>query len=303
MTPSTPIDFLGALISITDSHLYMSLEGYIHSTLEMFEPLFSNDIPLASTPFAEDLDGGSELSISQRKAFSTGVGALGWISNGRPDVLFAESSQHLVHPTTAAWLGLRRALGYLKATPSLCIGQRLDAEPTWCHYTDSDYAGNNEAGNSMRPHLGVLITCGGTPIHFASKVSKVAFAHPQLTTAHADVSVAACEIYALGSGVCDALGLSYVVEEMGLPPIPLPMQFFVDNTTAKAFAEGSVQRSKLKHIDCRQCWVTAVRDAKIVRVKHIGSDGNLSDFFTKSLPVSRFALLRDQLMMCPPQSS
>jgi hypothetical protein len=301
LSPTTPIDFLGALISINDTHIFMSLESYIHTTLEMFEPIFSHSIPCVSTPFQHDLDGGEELTVRQRKDYATGVGALGWISNCRPDVLFAFSrlSQHLSHPTTDAWLGLRRALGYLKARPSLCLGQRLDADPTWAHYTDSDYAANTEAANHMRPHLGVLITCGGTPIHFSSKVSKVAFAHPQITTAHADVSVAACEIYALSNGVCDALGLSYVVEELGLPSIPLPLQFFVDNTTAKCFANGTVQRSKLKHIDCRQCWVTTVRDSRLVRVDHIGTEHNLADFFTKSLPTARFECLRDQLMMCP----
>ena len=301
LSPTTPIDFLGALISINDTHIFMSLESYIHTTLEMFAPIFSHSIPCVSTPFQHDLDGGEELTVRQRKDYATGVGALGWISNCRPDVLFAFSrlSQHLSHPTTDAWLGLRRALGYLKATPSLCLGQRLDADPTWAHYTDSDYAANTEAANHMRPHLGVLITCGGTPIHFSSKVSKVAFAHPQITTAHADVSVAACEIYALSNGVCDALGLSYVVEELGLPSIPLPLQFFVDNTTAKCFANGTVQRSKLKHIDCRQCWVTTVRDSRLVRVDHIGTEHNLADFFTKSLPTARFECLRDQLMMCP----
>jgi len=305
LSHDNPIDFLGALITITDTHIYMSLESYVKSTLDMFEPLYDHQIPLYSTPFSSDLEGGEELPVSKRKAYSTGVGALGWITACRPDISFAFSrlSQHLAHPTTAAWLALRRVMGYLKATPTLCLGQRLDAEPTWTFYTDSDYGANTEQQNHMRPHLGVLATCGGTPIHFASKVSKVCFAHSQLTSAHADVSVAACEIYALGSGVCDALGLSYVVEELGLPSIPLPLPFFVDNTTAKCFADGTVQRSKLKHIDCRQCWVTTVRDAKLVHVDHIGTDRNLADFFTKSLPTARFEFLRDQLMMRPPLRS
>jgi len=40
-----------------------------------------------------------------------------------------------------------------------------------------------------------------------------------MTEAHADVGVAGSEIYALGNGLADFLGLTYAVEELGLPPV------------------------------------------------------------------------------------
>ena len=135
---------------------------------------------------------------------------------------------------------------------------------------------------------------------FSSKTSKVCFAHPRLNEAHADVSVAGAEIYAAGSGVCDLLGLTYVVEELGLPPVQLPVTHFVDNKAAEAFAAGTVKRSKLKHIDCRQEWVKALRNAHIVNVQHCATAINLADFFTKPLSRPRFNELRDKLMISPP---
>jgi hypothetical protein len=152
----------------------------------------------------------------------------------------------------------------------------------------------------MKPQLGVVATCGGAPIVYASKHSKVCFAHPRLTEAHADISVAGSEIYALGNGAADFLGLSYVVEELGLPPIPLPLPIQVDNTTAKAFANGTVKRSKIKHIDQRLMFVRALRDADVVDVRHVRTGDNLADFFTKALTPAPFTGLRARLMLAPP---
>jgi len=45
---------------------------------------------------------------------------------------------------------------------------------------------------------------------YDSKVAKVAFAHPKMQSAHAEVGVAGAEIYALGNGVADFLGLTNV---------------------------------------------------------------------------------------------
>ena len=52
---------------------------------------------------------------------------------------------------------------------------------------------------------------------------------------------------------------------------PKPFKLLVDNTTAEAFGNRSVNKSKLKHIDCRQEWVLTLRDKSIVRLGHEGS--------------------------------
>jgi hypothetical protein len=302
LTPRTPIDFLGFWIAVDANNVYISCESYVRQTLEVLEDDFP-DVYAYSTPFEGSIEGGAPLSSYQTRRYVMAVGALGWVCGARPDVCFAFSrlSQHLSAPTTAAWSALRRVVGYLKANPSLCIGQSLHIDnPGWEFFTDSDYGGNTEPQNKMKPQLGIVTTCGGAPIFYASKHSKVCFAHPRLTEAHADISVAGSEIYALGNGTADFLGLSYVVEELGLPSIPLPLPIQVDNTTAKAFANGTVKRSKIKHIDQRLMFVRALRDADVVDVRHVRTGDNLADFFTKALPPAPFAGLRARLMLAPP---
>ena len=105
----------------------------------------------------------------------------------------------------------------------------------------------------------------------------------------------AAEIYGAANATLDCCHLQYVSEEMELP-IPKPIYLQVDNTTAISFAEGTVKRSKLKHIDCRQEWVSALRDKNIALLKHVGTKENLADLGTKPLGGPTFLYLRDKFM-------
>ena len=77
---------------------------------------------------------------------------------------------------------------------------------------------------------------------------------------------------------------------------PKPFVLLVDNTTAEAFANRSVHKSKLKHIDCRQEWVLTLRDKAICKLAHIPTKENVADIFTKILPAPTFVYLRDKIM-------
>ena len=69
----------------------------------------------------------------------------------------------------------------------------------WQFFCDSDFAGNTEEQNRMRSQNGFIDTCDGAPVLYGSKVSSVAFAHPDIGESHADVSSGANEICAAGN--------------------------------------------------------------------------------------------------------
>ena len=83
---------------------------------------------------------------------------------------------------------------------------------------------------------------------------------------------------------------------MGLD-FPFPFTLEMDNSVAEIFCKGSAQKTKLKHIDCRQSWVQTLRDRNIMTPKYVPSKGNFSDIFTKILDKNTFEYLRDQLMV------
>ncbi len=207
----------------------MSMQPYISATLEVLQHEFPK-LTTPSTPFEGSIDETSTaLPYAQQKIYRSAVGAIGWMTSVRIDLDFAFSrlSQHLQNPTTSAWNMLHRTMGYIKSHQHLCLSQSNTSEPEWKFFTDSDHGSDK---TNLKPQLGILATCGGTPIIFKSKKSKVCFPHSKVQTAHSDISVGASEVYALGSGTSDFMGLSYVVEKLGLPKISLPMNIRVDNT-------------------------------------------------------------------------
>ena len=74
--------------------------------------------------------------------------------------------------------------------------------------------------------------------------SSVAFATPLIGEAHADMSSAAVEIFSVGNATLDIMGLSYVVEEMGMT-FPIPFTLEMDNDAARIFCLGSAHKTKL----------------------------------------------------------
>ena len=89
-----------------------------------------------------------------------------------------------------------------------------------------------------------------------------------VTELHADISSAAAEIYVASVMLSRTLYLSYVSDELGIP-FETPIKIQVDNQTALSFATGTVKKSKLRHIDARQDWVQALRDATLVKLAKV----------------------------------
>ena len=142
----------------------------------------------------------------------------------------------------------------------------------------------------------MIVLCNTGMVRWASKASSVAFASESIGEADADTSSGAAEIDAAGNATFDIMGLSYVVEEMGME-FPKPFVLEMDNTAAKAFCSGSSQKTKLKHIDCRQEWVRMLRDRSIMAPAHVPTDENLADLMTKILPRAVFEKHRDNCMV------
>ena len=301
LTADSPLDYLGMVISIDTQRTYLSMEKYIDGCLHS---LGLEDCRTVTTPMTGSIDTTSPPlaeGSAGRRAFMTMVGMLGWLANtGRPDVAYCHSriAQHLASPTKAAYDAVIRVFQYLKGTKHHCLSAPLSNTSTelWEFYSDSDFAGNDEPQNRRRSQNGYIAMYNGAPVMWTSKVSSVAFAHPLIGEAHADISSGAAETYCSANATMDLLHLSYVVDEMGLS-LPLPFKLQMDNTAAQAFAGSSVNRTKMKHIDCRQYWVRVLRDKGICLPVHVDTKDNLADLFTKPLDRATFWTLLAQIML------
>ena len=206
---------------------------------------------------------------------------------------------------------------YCANTATHCLYQPHNEDAKWSMFSDSDHAGNAEPDNKRRSQLAFTAVYGKAPIAWGSKATHVRFdeashgsepasnkpyvfgapkCHEQVSNLHPDVSSAAAEIYAASIALNECLYLSYMVDEMG-QPMDLPIDIQVDNTTAIAFSKDRINRSKLKHIDCRQAWVEALRDDSICRLSKVDTKENVADLGTKILDTVRFQKLRDMIMI------
>jgi hypothetical protein len=304
LEPGTTLDYLGFEVSLTDTHLHIGIRDYIQNCLIK---LHQEDSKPADTPISSEIDTDSgDLDFTQKRTFLTALGMLGWIANVRPDVAYAHSriGQHAAAPSQSALKTVIRAFRYLKGTMDLAItiplresvdlsthrigsSHHQSAANDWEFYCDTDHAGNSEDQNKRRSQNGVIALCNGAPVLWASKVSSVAFAHPDIGEAHADVSSAAAEIYGAANATFELLHLSYIADEMGMD-FPKPIVLQMDNEAARCFVANSVTKSRLKHIDCRQEWVQVLRNKNILKTQHIDSHLNLAVIFTKILPKDTF---------------
>jgi hypothetical protein len=304
ITADSPQDYLGMVIGIDEDRLFLSMATYIDNACEILG-ISGGRVPVS--PITDPIDTETRsLDKHEVKQFLTAVGMLGWLATTvRLDVAYAYSriAQHSATPTVSAMESVTKVFRYLQGARDWCISAPVydgdkhsvietdDAEPTWRFMCDSDHAGNAEVQNRRRSQNGLMITQNTAPVVWQSKASSVAFACSDIKEAHADVSSAAVEIYSAGNATFDILATKYVVEEMGME-FPQPFTLEMDNDAARIFANASAQKTKLKHIDCRQEWVRTLRNKDICNPIHIPTKDNLSDIFTKILSGPEFERLR-----------
>ena len=315
LEPGAPLDYLGMEVSIDTDKIYMCMENYISNMVKMLD---LEKARKSNTPITVPVDASTRaLTPVEKKRFMSALGCVGWLVNTtRPDVAYACSriAQHMAQPTISALQAVEKMVCYLRDTADLALaaplweadhtlcrdefGNHLEPSDTdfWAYFCDSDFAGNSETQNHRRSQNGYIALLNGAPVIWTSKVSSVAFAHPKIGEAHADVSSAAAEIYAAANATYDFFNISYVAEEAGLE-VHLPIILQIDNAACEAFINHTADRTKLKHIDCRQEWVKMIRNKKILLPTHVDSADNLADLFTKILDKGTFERLRDQIMV------
>ena len=71
-----------------------------------------------------------------------------------------------------------------------------------------------------------------------------------------------------------------------------------DNICAINISKNPVQHSRTKHIDIRHHFIRSLVDDKVIELKHVPTDHQLVDIFTKGLDASQFETLRTSLGMC-----
>ena len=299
------LDFLGVSIRQLKLTRYLEMAHYIKQSAE---ELKIDEGYGYGAPMDRNIGTSPPLDAKEATWFRTALGKLAWIANCvRPDVrhAFLKLGHFNATPSQNAMDAMIRTWKYLLHNRwlSLRIDMRMTAtcpKAGWKFYSDSDYAGDPFEELERPSTQGCIALHNNVPILWRSGYGIKATAHVKLRPGHADLSVASAETYALSDGLSQFLGLSYKAEEC-LIECKLPITVWVDNEAAKTFSNDAAYRTKMVHIDSRQCWVKQLRDDKVVSVQHVPSRDNLADLFTKVLTPKEHKRLREMLLVGLPQ--
>ena len=211
-----------------------------------------------------------------------------WISRiSRPDLSLAVSvvSKHLLGPPCYdAMRALRQMLQYLLGTVEMGIIFHADGNRTPIYYCDS----NHPMG---RPRLGYLCRLADGPLDWGSKLAPVC-----------SESTTESEIYAASEGLRKGTVIHADLLHVDIVSKDDLMAFYGDNdacTTILAKSKDALS-VRAKHIGSRlykameRC--SPDSEHRTATMERVGTNDNLSDFFTKFQSRALFISMRDMIM-------
>ena len=112
---------------------------------------------------------------------------------------------------------------------------------------------------------------------------------------------ASTELVAGSVAATDGVHLRNLKEEIGFPEEG-PTAMWIDNKATVALAHDPQSFNKTKHVARRHHFLRECVDSGVLDVKHISTEFNIADIFTKALDVKKFRLFRAAVMNLPVES-
>ena len=194
-----------------------------------------------------------------------------WLVPLRPDLNYAvkELSRALSEPTEEDYNCLKHVLRYLAGTKKYEFIIRacdycIDDKFLITMYVDSDWAGCKTTRKSTS---GGVLHLNGVCVHHYSRT--------QSTIA---LSSGEAELYAIGSGVSEALGLRNFLRELGFNST---ITINTDSSAAKSITTRFGVTKQTRHIDVRFLYVQELAHEGCILCKKILGTTNPSDILTK----------------------
>ena len=200
----------------------------------------------------------------------------------RPDTSLAvnQVSKYVSNPTRRHWNAAKRILKYLKKTKNLGLIFKRQGNQRLIGYTDADFANDTEKRRSVS---GFVFTLNGTPISWKSRL--------QRTTA---LSTCEAELEALFLCAKEALYLRKLVQDFGYQQQATTI--FCDNKSAIIVANNPSSGKRTKHLSVKYHFLKDCLEAGFIEIKHISSEENIADIFTKPIVGEKFLGLRNKLL-------
>ena len=242
---------------------------------------------------------GELLNAEQARIFRGGLGLCLYLAQDRPDVQEAVRvlSTYMGSPTVRAMPALKHLACYLKGTAeygifltSCSVGTRLQdhwpvkdsalEDPSSYNvecYCDSNWGGCKTSRKSTSS--GMVFLNGCLVLSLCKSQSTIA-----LSSCEAEL-LAMTHMTAEAIMVCNLCRFLLKLEGREVNS-ELDFIVYTDSSSAKALAQRRGV-GRLKHVDLRHLWVQACVRQKLIRLKKVGTQNNVSDLNTKNLSLAR----------------
>lgn len=285
-----PQRFLGLQLdwSNDSTQLLLHQKDYVNDVLEMFgfKPGIQEVSPMV--PISNHKHIKVNKSDDNFCSYKQAIGALMYLSNlTRPDIAFAVNflARSQSNPQSLHWHLLKRIFLYLNGTRSIGLKYlpnstakksfMLDA------YVDSDFAGDPRTRKST---TGFLIRYYNNVVSWGSKLQSVCAE-----------SSGEAEFVAICEASKEILFLARLINET-LGTVPYPVQVYEDNSAAISICYDTTSTSRIKHVELKFLKKREYIRKNLLKIVKIGTDAQLADCLTKSLPEELFCLFRNQLV-------
>lgn len=273
--------FLGMKVerNLQGRTMRISQRRYLEALLDRFN---MTDCKASSIPMEcrLRLDKGVEENRT-KKPYRELVGCLMYVAlTSRPDLLAAVNyySQFQSCPTDIHWTHLKRILRYIKGTLDLGLHytgrDEADLVTAFC---DADWANDISDRRSITGYLFKVFDC--TVVWATRKQRTVSLSSTE------------AELCALCEATCDGTWLVRLLEEVGYRS-NTPVPYHEDNQSTIRIIEEPRDRSRLKHIDVKDCFVRNLVQEGSVVLKYIPTERQEADILTKGLAAGQFKRLR-----------
>ncbi|CAM8944328.1 unnamed protein product [Rhodiola kirilowii] len=104
------------------------------------------------------------------------------------------------------------------------------------------------------------------------------------------------EYIAAGSCCTQVLWMKQMLSEYGVEQEEITL--YCDNMSAISISKNSMHHSRPKYIDIRHHFMRELVEKKVITLKHVTTDKQLADIFTKPLDATQFETPRSSLGLC-----
>ncbi|CAM8969155.1 unnamed protein product [Rhodiola kirilowii] len=275
--------FLGLQVIQKDDGIFISQSKYAKNLITKFDLEKASD---KRTPTATHLkitkdDAGTKVDQTMYKSM---IGSLLYLTASKPDITYAAGvcARYQADLKERHLLQVKRIIKYVCGTVDFGIWYTKDTNPHLVGYCDADWAGNAEDRKSTS---GGCFFLGNNMVSWFSKKQNRIL-----------LSMAEAEYIAAGSCCTQLLWMKQMLSEYGVEQ--KEMTLYCDNMSAISISKNQVQHSRTNHIDIRHHFIIELVEQKVVTLKHVTTDKQLADIFTKPLDVAQFETLGSSLGLC-----